>query len=321
MVRIGQKSTTKQKVSAVQALHCIVVLLFLLVTGTVWLSLEAMQVPPTSASDLGVNYIETVTYTASATRSVASPTDTVHQTHASDESLLIATESNCPYRSWQDLTEREKDPTAMAHRHMVDPPKGGRRTLVCCQTSAGPWNIAIHHNWAPLGAQRFVDMVQADYFNNQNVPLMRCVRNFLCQFGLAGLASRQFQSTIADDPNWLPEGPTHRENDAGVKRFSVGYFAFAGARKSSGGSRTNQIIVALKDNGPLAGGSPWEVPWGELVGGHSFQTLSKVYTGYGEKGPSQALLHKENALEQVTTQFPKLDSIISCHVVDVVEES
>jgi cyclophilin family peptidyl-prolyl cis-trans isomerase len=230
-------------------------------------------------------------------------------------------QSTCPYGSWQDLTEGEQHPVASAERHMVTPPTGGKITLVCCQTTVGPWNIAIHHKWAPLGAQRFLDMVEADYFNNQNVPFMRCVHGFLCQFGLAGEASHDFRASIPDDPNWLPEGPTHRENSLGVKRFSRGYMAFAGAKNSKNGSRTIQLIISLTDNGPLGGGSPWEVPWGELVGAHSFETLSKIYTGYGEKGPKQGQLHNAGALPKVLQEFPKLDWIQSCHVVDQVEEA
>jgi cyclophilin family peptidyl-prolyl cis-trans isomerase len=229
-------------------------------------------------------------------------------------------QSTCPYHSWQDLTEGEQHPVASAERHMVTPPAGGKITLVCCETTVGPWNIAVHHKWAPLGAQRFLDMVEADYFNNQNVPFMRCVDDFLCQFGLAGDASRQFHDSIPDDPNWLPEGPTHRENILGVKRFSRGYMAFAGARNAVNGSRGVQLIVALADNGPLAGGSPWEVPWGELVGAHSFETLSKIYTGYGEKGPKQGMLRNAGALPKVAREFPLLDWIQSCHVIDDVEE-
>jgi cyclophilin family peptidyl-prolyl cis-trans isomerase len=110
--------------------------------------------------------------------------------------------------------------------------------LVCCQTTVGPWSIAIHHKWAPLGAQRFLDMVEADYFNNQNVPFMRCIHNWLCQFGLAGEASRQFQATLQDEPNWLPEGPTHRENSLGVKRFSRAIWP--GARNAANSKR--QIV-------------------------------------------------------------------------------
>lgn len=59
-----------------------------------------------------------------------------------------------------------------------------------------------------------------------------------------------------------------------------------------------------------------EVPWGELVGQESFATLSKVYTGYGEKGPGQGLLHRQGALEQVERDFPSIDYITSCIIQD-----
>ena len=42
--------------------------------------------------------------------------------------------------------------------------------------------------------------------------------------------------SLPDDPNWLPEGKDHRQNDVGVKRFAVGYLAYAGSGKNS---RTN----------------------------------------------------------------------------------
>jgi peptidyl-prolyl cis-trans isomerase A (cyclophilin A) len=220
--------------------------------------------------------------------------------------------SSCPYTSLSDLTESELHPRADS-RHMVTPPDDQDLTLVCCETTAGPWSILVHHAWAPNGAGRFLDMVRSDYFNDQKVPLMRCIHNFLCQFGLAGSASRNFAETLVDDPNWLPEGKEHRENKEGVKRFARGYVAYAGGGQNS---RNNQFIVALKGNGPLAGGSPWEVPWGELVGDHSFETLSKIYTGYGEKGPRQGRLWKEDYLELVEKDFPHLDLINSCHIVD-----
>lgn len=145
--------------------------------------------------------------------------------------------------------------------------------------------------------------------------LMRCVKNFLCQFGIAGIPSynKPFNKNLPDDPNWLPEGPTHRTNELGVKRFGKGYLAYAGSGKNS---RGNQLIVALSDNKMLGGGSPWEVPWGEVVGKESFRTLDKIYTGYGEKGPSQGRLSREGSSEGVMKEFPKLDYILGCDVID-----
>ena len=224
---------------------------------------------------------------------------------------------SCPYMRLTDLTEDERHPQKSNRRHMVTPPKDGNVTLVCCHTTAGPWNIMVHTQWAPIGSQRFLQMVSDKYFDT-TVPLMRCIPNFICQFGLNGIptAMKPYigKNTLPDDPNWLPEGPTHRTDPlTNIKRFNRGYLAYAGAGKHS---RDIQFIVALQDNGPLGGGSPWEVPWGELVGNHSYETLSRIYTGYGENGPSQGLLHKADALTVVKEKYPLLDYIQSCYITD-----
>lgn len=225
--------------------------------------------------------------------------------------------AQCPYASISDLSDAEIRPTK-GKRHMVAPPEGGSLTLVCCQTTKGPWSILVHHSWAPLGAGRFVEMVQKGYFS-ATVPMMRCLRGFLCQFGLSGdpAMTKQFRQTIPDDTNWLPEGPMFKENDIGTKRFAKGYLAYAGGGPNT---RDNQFIVALQPNGPLGGGSPWEVPWGELVGKHSFDTLDQLYTGYGEKGPTQGRLFREGVTDKLREEFPNLDYVIACEVVDETVE-
>lgn len=177
--------------------------------------------------------------------------------------------------------------------HIVQPPRSPF-TLVCCQTTQGPLSIAVHPNWAPRGADRFLSMVNSWYFYSK-VPFFRCLKGFLCQFGIAGDPKFNdkdayiFSKTILDDPNWLPEGPEGRVRD-GKFRFSKGYLAYAG---SGPNSRSNQFIVALNENKFLGGGSPWEVPFGEVIGELSLQTLDKLYTGYDEKGPSQGRLYRE----------------------------
>ena len=218
----------------------------------------------------------------------------------------------CPYQSFSDLTEDERFPKR-GSRHMVTPPKGGRLTLVCCDTTRGPWSIVVHERWAPLGAQRFLEMITSRYFTE--IPLFRCIKKFLCQFGLSSDASLSslFQKTIPDDKNWLPEGKEYRSNKEGVKRFAKGYIAYAGGGENS---RNRQLIVSLDNVGTLAGGSPWEVPFGELVGKHSFQTLSKIYTGYGDDGPKQGTILNEGMSDQLRGKFPKLDYVKSCRIVD-----
>lgn len=226
----------------------------------------------------------------------------------------------CTYRSISDLQPYELYPVSSAvpdgnnRRHMVNPPVDTRITLVCCETTAGLLSIAVHHSWAPIGSHHFLKMVSSNYFMSV-VPFMRCVRNFICQFGIPGNVdlNKSFSSSIPDDPNWLPEGPAYRMNKDGVKRFARGYVAYAG---SGNNSRGNQLIVALQDNSRLGGGSPWEVPFGEIVGVESYITLSKISTEYGEKGPSQGRLRKEGYTDQLKIDFPSLDYITSCVILD-----
>ena len=61
-------------------------------------------------------------------------------------------------------------------------------TIVCCGTTKGVINIAVHLSWAPRGATRFLEMVKSGFFESQ-VPLFRALKDFLIQFGLAGTDS------------------------------------------------------------------------------------------------------------------------------------
>ena len=168
--------------------------------------------------------------------------------------------------------------------HRVPPPVGDV-TLVCCESTKGILNIAVHPTWAPVGAENFLNMVKSKYFESR-VPMMRALKGFLIQFGLSSLPTTQKEYEIKylkgkgglkDDKQWLPEGPPGRQSEEGVKRFKKGYLAYAGAGKNSRGT---QLIVALEDNLYLGGGSPWEVPWGHLFGDESYATLASFYTGY-----------------------------------------
>ena len=124
--------------------------------------------------------------------------------------------------------------------HIVPPPEGPI-TLVCCQTTKGALNIAVHLQWAPLGAQNFLNMVETGFFSTQ-IGLFRALKSFLIQFGLAGDPEVQKKyelevlkdEWLADDHQWLPEGPPGR-NIKGVARFQEGYMSYAGAGKNSRG--------------------------------------------------------------------------------------
>ena len=97
-----------------------------------------------------------------------------------------STQPTCPYTSLDDLQPYEKFPTVSnvpdgnGRRHAFQPPADGKVTLVCCESTAGPLSIAVHENWAPLGAQNFLNMVTSNYFSSK-IAMFRCIQNWLCQ--------------------------------------------------------------------------------------------------------------------------------------------
>jgi hypothetical protein len=108
--------------------------------------------------------------------------------------------------SLKDLTPSQLHPQATSYRHIVTPPIDKIPiSLVSCHTTKGFIHIVVHPSWAPLGANRFLHMVNTEYFSSK-VALMRCLRNFICQFGIAGDSSYNIEyngrgKNLKDDPN------------------------------------------------------------------------------------------------------------------------
>lgn len=217
---------------------------------------------------------------------------------------------------------------------------------MCCDTTKGSFHVLLHEKWAPIGVPHMVAMLENGYFATE-IPLFRCTD--ACQFGLSSNASltRAFDRPhLADDPLWLPTGPEHRfsdpdpKNKSRTERYPKGVWTHAGGGRNSRGV---QFVLTLKPNKYMGGGSPWEVPLGEVVEAHHHKTnhkanhkanhktnhkanrdndgfvdvsLPDLYTGYGEKGPSQGLLHRKGAPASVREEWPLLDYLLSCSIVD-----
>ena len=257
-------------------------------------------------------HVRTMTYSVTAFLSLLSIT-WLYGYIVMDDTGSEIQQSKCPIKFISDLSDAQLHPVA-GDRHMVTPPQGGKLSLLCFETTQGNMNLLVHERWAPIGVARLLEMVQNRYFETK-IPLFRCTD--ACQFGLAGdpAFTERFSSRLLDDPMWLPPGQNHRENSQGVRRYPQGYFTYAGGGNHT---RSNQFVLTLKPNKFMGGGSPWEVPIGELVGKESFETMSKFYTGYGEKGPPQGLLHREGNSIKVQTEWPLLDYITGCTLVDEV---
>ena len=145
----------------------------------------------------------------------------------------------------------------------------GAETIVQCETTKGPIDIVLNPRWSPNGVERFLDLVENKYFN-QNVPLFRCVENFLCQFGyLPG--AEPFEMTIEDD-RLVPESVP----------FKRGYVSFAG---NGPHSRSSHLFVTLGDHVESLGTEPWETPIGYVTEESMKNVVSKWNTEYGDMAP------------------------------------
>jgi len=161
-------------------------------------------------------------------------------------------------------------------------------------TSKGPVVITVHRAWAPIGADRFYNLVKNGFYDD--CRFFRVLDNFMAQIGINGNPSVQSNcksATIQDDP-------VKESNKRGFVTF---------AKTGLPNSRSTQIFINFKDNSSLD--KQGFAPFGEVTTG--MEVVDKLYSGYGEgapsgRGPEQGKVQAEgNAY--LTKDFPKLDYI------------
>ena len=160
-------------------------------------------------------------------------------------------------------------------------------------TSKGPFVIEVHREWAPLGADRFYNLVKNGFYDDTR--FFRVLDGFMAQVGMNG--NPDIQKAWSAAP--LQDDPVKQSN----KR---GYVTFAHRGPNT---RTTQFFINFGENAQLdRQGFP---PFGQVVSG--MEIAEKLYSGYGEgaprgRGPSQGQITAEgNAY--LTKDFPKLDYI------------
>jgi peptidyl-prolyl cis-trans isomerase A (cyclophilin A) len=156
-------------------------------------------------------------------------------------------------------------------------------------TSAGPVVIEVHRDWAPLGADRFYNLVKNGFYDN--VRFFRVISGFMAQGGMNGDPAIQKiwgRANFNDDP-------VKQSNKRGFVTF---------AKTGAPNSRSTQFYINYGDNSALD--PQGFAPFGQVISGMEF--VDKFYT-YGKQNvPDQGQITAEgNAYLQ--KEYPKLDYI------------
>ncbi len=167
-------------------------------------------------------------------------------------------------------------------------------------TTKGTFTIEVTREWAPLGADRFYNLVKRGYYDE--VRFFRVLSGFMAQFGISGdpeLNTLWREARIQDDPV--------RESN---RRGYVSY-AMAGPN-----TRTTQLFINYGNNSGLD--SQGFSPFGQVVEG--MDVVDDLYSGYGEgapngRGPSQGLLQTQGN-PYLIENFPDLDYINQATIVE-----
>lgn len=157
-------------------------------------------------------------------------------------------------------------------------------------TTKGPFVVKVTRAWAPLGADRFYNLVRHRFYND--MALFRVVPGFVVQFGLgpSGAVNRAWEkATIKDDP-------VKESNKAGTITFAT-----AGVN-----TRTTQVFINLADNGSSLDSQGF-APFGQVISG--MQVIENLYSGYGEATTNDQDHITNGGKPYLQRKYPKLDII------------
>ena len=160
-------------------------------------------------------------------------------------------------------------------------------------TTAGDFVVEVHRDWAPLGADRFYNLVRYGYFTN--AAFFRVVPGFVVQFGLS---ANPAVNKVWHDAN-IHDDPVVQSN----KRATL-VFATAGPN-----TRTTQLFINFADNARLD--AMGFAPFGTVIEG--MDVVDKIFPGYHET-PSQDLI-SEKGDAYLTANFPHIDKIKLARIV------
>jgi len=160
-------------------------------------------------------------------------------------------------------------------------------------TTRGDFVVEVHRAWAPLGADRFYNLVKNGYFTN--AAFFRVVPGFIVQFGL--------NANPAVNKVWMN---ANIKDDAVMGSNKRGTVVFATAGPNT---RTTQLFINFGDNAGLD--RQGFAPFGTVTDG--MDVVDKIYPGYGERPDQQRITEEGKAY--LDKNFPMLDSIKAAKIL------
>jgi peptidyl-prolyl cis-trans isomerase A (cyclophilin A) len=165
-------------------------------------------------------------------------------------------------------------------------------------TTKGDFVITVTRAWAPLGADRFYNLVRHHFYDNNS--FFRVMKGFVVQWGISAYPP----VTAAWDHAPIKDEPVVESN----KR---GYLTYA---KGGPNSRTTEVFINLRDNNsePNNLDHMGFAPFGEVTEG--MDVVEALYSGYGDgsdmggNGPVQDSIERLGK-QYLDKNFPQLDSI------------
>jgi peptidyl-prolyl cis-trans isomerase A (cyclophilin A) len=169
-------------------------------------------------------------------------------------------------------------------------------------TTRGDFTVTVHRAWAPIGADRFYNLVKHHFYDNAS--FFRVVPGFIVQFGLSAYPPVSIAWRAAN----LQDDPVAQSN----KR---GYLTFATAGPST---RTTQLFINLKDNAGLdqQGFAPFGV-----VDAKGMNVVEMMYDQYASTPPDFQDLITAEGKPYLDKNWPKLDSIKTATLIGPAPEA
>ncbi|MDH3590553.1 MAG: HEAT repeat domain-containing protein [Planctomycetota bacterium] len=172
---------------------------------------------------------------------------------------------------------------------------------VAFETTKGDFVVEVERAWAPVGADRFFNLVRIGFFDD--AAFFRVLKGFVAQFGLhadSRVSGVWKDATIAADPR-------SQKNARGTLVY---------AQTDQPDSRTTQLFFNLQANPGLD--KQGFSPIGRVVKG--LDVLDALHSGYGDgyprgQGPDQrSIVSMGNVY--LKRSFPRLDYIRSARIVE-----